>query len=92
MTVKNVGFYTFYMSITQHSAECCKVPFVSRGPISSFETLNWSQTPKTGFLVTWLKFECCPKHLVPLLETNPLETIMLLVLTHLSYSNSGSKP
>ena len=34
MIVKCYDFNTFYMSIiTQHIAECCKVAFVSRGPI-----------------------------------------------------------
>ena len=31
-TVKKVIFNTFEMRITQNIAECCKVPFVSRGP------------------------------------------------------------
>ena len=29
---KKVIFNTFEMRITQNIAECCKVPFVSRGP------------------------------------------------------------
>ena len=32
-TVKKCSFLTLEMHITQNLAECCKVPFVSCGPI-----------------------------------------------------------
>ena len=44
-TVEKSLFVTFEMLIIQHIAECCKVPFISRGPTYNVQFFD----PLQGF-------------------------------------------
>ena len=54
MIVKRYDFNAIYMAITPHIVECCKVPFVSRGP---FIVLYVSVM--ILFVMKWLQIKFC---------------------------------
>ena len=72
-------FVSFMMCITQYNAECCNVPFVSRGPISQLKNNQLSHV-KDACIVSYKKInkmKCDSKQ--SLLNTRSIEHIRIII-------------